>query len=208
MNVKALLDRCKLTSFIAIDLETTGLNSKKEAIIEVSAVKFVDGEENSVFSHLLNPNKPISSFIEDLTGINDDMVKNKPSFIDILDDLMNFIGDLPIVGHNVKFDIDFIKEHSKNNYNLSKSHNICDTYLLSKIVLFSNEEHSLESVSEFYDLSIEGSHRATNDASNSGKILIRLISELLEFDSVALSRIHDLFNDREIPNRIIIDGLF
>ena len=104
--------------------------------------------------------------------------------------------------------LDFIKEHSKNNYKLSKSHNICDTYLLSKMVLFSNEEQSRESVSEFYDLSIEGSHRATNDASNSGKILIRLISELLEFDSVALSRIHDLFNDREIPNRIIIDGLF
>ena len=66
MDVNALLDTCKLNEFVAIDLETTGLSAKEEYIIEVSAVKFVNGKENETFSFLLNPGKPIPSFIEDL----------------------------------------------------------------------------------------------------------------------------------------------
>ena len=90
MDVNALLDTCKLNEFVAIDLETTGLSAKDEYIIEVSAVKFVNGKENETFSFLLNPGKPIPSFIEDLTGISNSMVKGKPSFVDILDDPVSY----------------------------------------------------------------------------------------------------------------------
>ena len=208
MAISALIDKCGLSTFIALDLETTGLECTQESIIEVSAVKFIDGKQDSIFSHLIDPQKPISSFIQDLTGINDSMVRGKPFFDDILDDLIAFVGNFPVVGHNVKFDIGFIKEHSKGKLNLWLSNQICDTYLLSKIVLFSNEEHSLESISEFYNLSIDGSHRATNDAINSGEVLIRLVQEFAEFDSNVISRIKEVFKNRDIENSIIFNSLF
>ena len=154
MTLKKLLNTCNLSEFIAIDLETTGLVPEEESIIEVSAVKYKNGEEQSTFTHLLNPNKSIPSFIEDLTGINNDMVKGKPSFLDVLDELIEYVGELPIVGHNVQFDINFIKHHSNDRYNLSETNSVCDTYLLSKFVLFSNEQHSLESISEILIISL------------------------------------------------------
>ena len=90
MRLSELLDKCNLNTFVAIDLETTGLNPKEESIIEVSAVKFINGKKDSIFSQLTNPGKPISPFIEDLTGINNDMVNEKPIFKDILDELLDF----------------------------------------------------------------------------------------------------------------------
>ena len=135
MSRSDLLDQCSLNTFIAIDLETTGLVAEEEYIIEVSAVKYIAGKEDSHFSHLVSPGKQISPFIEDLTGITNNMVKDKPPFSDILDGLVDFIADYPIVGHNVKFDIDFIEFHSKGRFKLSKTNQVCDTYLLSKFVL-------------------------------------------------------------------------
>ena len=88
MISKNILDTCKLVEFIAIDLETTGLVPKEESIIEVSAIKFKNGKEKSTFTYLLTPDKPISPFIEDLTGISNEMVRGKPSFLDILDELI------------------------------------------------------------------------------------------------------------------------
>ena len=207
MISKNILDTCKLVEFIAIDLEATGLIPKEESIIEVSAIKFKNGKEESTFTYLLAPDKLISPFIEDLTGISNEMVKGKPSFLDILDELIDFIGNMPIVGHNVQFDINFIKYHSNDRYDLSETNLVCDTYLLSKLILFSNEQHSLESISEFYNLSTEGSHRALNDARNSGKILIRLIEELVKFDSALFSRLSNLFSLRNVFNATIINNL-
>ena len=138
MELSGLLNRCELSTFIAIDLETTGLDPRQESIIEISAVKFINGKQDSVFSHLINPNKPISSFIEDLTGINDSMVKGKPVFEDILDDFIDFIGNYPIVGHNVKFDIGFIREHSKNKLDLVprvRMHNFLVWFYLLKSMM-------------------------------------------------------------------------
>ena len=206
MDINPLLDKCKLNEFVAIDLETTGLSAKEEFIIEVSAVRFINGLEKETFSFLLNPGKPIPSFIEDLTGISNSMVKGKPSFIDILDDFVEFVGKSPVVGHNVKFDIDFIKYHSNNKIDFSKTNLICDSYLLSKVVLFSNEEHSLEAISEFYDLPIEGSHRALNDARNSGLVIINLLGQLSTFNRDLLLRIKNIFSNREIPNSIIFEN--
>ena len=207
MDINPFLDKCKLNEFVAIDLETTGLSPKEEFIIEVSAVRFINGTEHETFSFLLNPGKPIPSFIEDLTGISNSMVSGKPSFIDILDDFVKFVGKSPVIGHNVKFDIDIIKYHSNNKIDLSKTNLICDSYLLSKIVLFSNEEHSLEAISEFYDLPIKGSHRALNDARNSGLVIINLIEQLSTFNKDLLLRIKNIFLNREIPNSIIFDNI-
>ena len=175
---KNLLNIYDLREYVAIDLETTGLDPFSDKIIEISAVKFIDGKQQEVFSYLLDPGKLIPPFVEDLTGINNQMVKGKPEFSDIMNDFLDFIDEAPIVGHNVKFDIDFIKFHSNSLIDFSKN-KIYDTYLLSKIVLFSNSEFNLESITEYYGFSIGKSHRATEDSINSGKILIKLLEGIV-----------------------------
>ena len=150
---KNLFNIYDLKEYIAIDIETTGLNPSSDKIIEISAVKFIDGKQNDVFSYLLDPGRPIPPFIEDLTGINNQMVEGKPQFSDISNNFSDLIGQATIVGHNVKFDIDFIKFHSNNAIDFSKN-KIYDTYLLSKIVLFSNSEFNLEAITAYYKFPI------------------------------------------------------
>ena len=204
MKKNSSVDIYELDEFVAIDLETTGLDPYKESIIEISAVKFEHGAKTSVFSYLLDPQKKISPFIEDLTGISNDMVSGKPLFGDVIDEFIEFIGDLPIVGHNIGFDINFIKIHSSSDIDLEINHQVCDTYLLSKIVLFSNSQFSLEAISDYYDISSKDSHRATSDAYNSGLILLKLLDQLILFDESVLDRLNSLFINRFIFNRDLI----
>src|SRR5512146_2425053 len=95
-------------TYIALDLETTGLSPERDAIIEVGAVKFRDGEPTDRFGTLVNPGRPIPYEVQQLTGICDADVVGKPRFMDIAGQLMRFVGPLPVVGHNVSFDLGFL----------------------------------------------------------------------------------------------------
>jgi DNA polymerase III epsilon subunit family exonuclease len=97
--------------FTVLDLETTGLSAKKNAITEVTAIQYRNGEEVGKYSTLVNPTEPISEEVELLTGISNEMVRQAPALVIVLSELSNFIGDSPlIVGHNVGFDIGFLRE--------------------------------------------------------------------------------------------------
>lgn len=93
---------------MAVDTETTGLNCMQNEIIEVGAVRFRSWEPVAEFNTLIRPRCHIPYNITCLTGISDAMVAGKPRFAEIIDDLMSFIGDDDIVGHNVCFDLGFL----------------------------------------------------------------------------------------------------
>jgi DNA polymerase III epsilon subunit family exonuclease len=98
-------------AFTVIDLETTGLNAKKNAITEVVAITFRDGEEVGKYSTLVKPTEEISEEVEMLTGITNGMVRQAPPLITVMSELAGFLGESPvIVGHNVGFDIGFLRE--------------------------------------------------------------------------------------------------
>lgn len=97
--------------FTVIDLETTGLNAKRNAITEVTAIQFQNGKEVKKFSTLVKPTEPIPPECIAITGITNEMVQDAPPLISVLTDLCGFVGPSPvIVGHNVPFDIKFIQE--------------------------------------------------------------------------------------------------
>lgn len=97
--------------FTVLDLETTGLNSKRNAITEVTAIQFRNNEEVGKYSTFIKPSQAISEDIEHFTGITNDMVKNAPALIQVLSELSSFVGTSPVVvGHNVPFDIGFLLE--------------------------------------------------------------------------------------------------
>src|SRR5665811_1863032 len=99
-----------MTTYVSLDLETTGLDPNSDSIIEIGAVKFNENRVEAEYSTLINPRKPISNFITNLTGISNTMVMNAPFFVDALPDLMRFVGDAIIVGHNIAFDLGFLQK--------------------------------------------------------------------------------------------------
>ena len=106
-----------MQSIVAIDIETTGLSEERDAIIEIGAVKFKGRRVEDEWSSLINPNRHIPEFISALTGISDVEVRNAPRFREVAADLEAFVGEAPIIGHNVRFDTGFLQRAGLFPYN-------------------------------------------------------------------------------------------
>ena len=180
-----------LDRFVAIDLETTGLNYSTDKIIELSAVKFESGKVVDSFTKLVNPNKIISPFIEDLTGIKNSDVINQNSFLDIANDFISFIENLPIVGHNIQFDLIFLDKAFNKKYDIYSHSYICDTYYLSKIFLYDSNSFKLASLCSDFNIDTGDSHRAEDDARSAGDLFLILLEIIQKFD---LNSINDIYN--------------
>src|SRR3989339_2022297 len=125
--VSVLADR---RQFIALDIEATGLNPEKEKVIEIAVVKFNDEKILDTYQTFVNPQKEIHKEVVLLTGIKDSDVAKAPLLSDLKDHLKNFIGDLPIVGHFIEFDINFLNFHG---YDIKNKQ--LDTCELARIIL-------------------------------------------------------------------------
>lgn len=107
-NVTKRTNFDKLGNFVSIDTETTGLKAGRDRIIEISAIRFDHWEPVEIFETLINPEKPISAVATAINHITDEMVKNAPLILQVMPALNAFIGTLPIVGHNLPFDLRFL----------------------------------------------------------------------------------------------------
>ena len=159
-------------TYVALDLETTGLNPDKDAIIEVGAVKFRDGEIVEEFTTLVNPGRPIPPEITMITRITDRDVLGAPPFERIEAPLMRFVGQAPVVGHNVSFDLGFMRAHGLLNGNVG-----LDTWELATIVLPSQPGYSLGALAERFGLALPNAHRAADDAHATGWLFELLCAE-------------------------------
>lgn len=148
--------------YVVFDLETSGLNPHKDKIIEIGAVKYINNEKVEEFNYLIDPKINISEIITKVTGLTDEDLKGQKSIEEVLPMFLNFIGDLPIIGHNVRFDYDFI-ESNINRLNLKHLKNkIIDTLFLSRITIYDSENHRLETLKKYLNLDYN-SHRAVDD---------------------------------------------
>jgi|GEM_PF-1912262 len=110
-GISALTTRFEDAEFIVLDIETTGLNAKKSSITEITAIKYTNNRDTEMFSTLVAPKESISNEIEALTGITNEMVVNAPPLMMVMNDLLAFMGNTPlVVGHNVSFDVGFLRE--------------------------------------------------------------------------------------------------
>lgn len=125
----------KNTGYVVFDLETTGLSSFRDETIEFGAVRVdKDGKIIETFNTLVKPTKPITKFIQDLTGISNKMLANAHSIYTVLPKFHNFAGDSVLVGHNVKFDIAFVQEKAKFYKDIKLLNPYVDTFSLTKKV--------------------------------------------------------------------------
>ena len=202
MNLKNL----NINEFIAIDVETTGLDVYHDKIIEIAAVKFKNGKIEDLFTELINPNQKIPRFIENLTGICNVDVLDKPSFNEISNDFIRFIDKYPIIGHSVSFDIDFINKELNGSYDIYNNEFICDTYQLSKIFLYDQYSYKLQSLCDHFSININKAHRAKEDAENSGILFIKLIDIISSCSLDNFNNIYKIYSDKIILNKILFEN--
>ena len=155
--------------FIAFDLETTGLDSKNDEIIEIGMARFVDGEPVERFQSFVKPSIPIPADITHLTGIHQEDVEEAPSIRNLLPKLSDFFGDTLVLAHNAAFDTAFMHKHK-----MLKTNPVIDTLELASILMPSAPRYSLGSLATAADIELKNAHRALDDAVATGKLFCHL----------------------------------
>ncbi len=145
-------------SMIALDLETTGLDKYADKIIEIGAVRFEGNEILDTYQTFVNPEKPIPPTVSQLTHITNPMVSGAPRILDVLDEVSEFVGDDIIVGHNVQFDVGFMRR-----YKILMKNVTTDTYELASVLLPRAGRYKLSALADGFGISSEGKHRALED---------------------------------------------
>ncbi len=198
---KDLLDALNLGTYIVFDFETTGLSPDDDRLIEIAAIRFVDGEPQDRFVTLVNPGREISPEIADITGITSQMVKDAPTEEQIVADFLDFLGTDPLAAHNIPFDIAFLKALRNRHDKPQVEHDLYDTLQLSRTFLFFRPAHSLGAASEFLGFTAEGSHRAEQDTINCGNIFIQLIEEAASYPLGVITRILEVLKNADLHNK-------
>lgn len=168
-------------TYVVFDLETTGLYPNSgDTIIEIGAVKICDGNIIDKYDELINPGRELSDEIIKITGINNEMLKGKRNEEVALNDFMKWVGNLPMVAHNAKFDISFV-EKAFEKYNLGEFKNIViDTLGLSRYLESSQRYHNLATLVKRYNIPWDENkhHRADYDSEGTALILDKMLRKL------------------------------
>ncbi len=191
--------------YIAFDIETTGLDSMYDEIIEIGAIKIEDGKEIETFSTLIKPEYEIDEFITELTGITNEMVIDAPKINEVLPKFMDFINDSVILGHNVNFDINFIYDNLINEDMKPITNDFVDTLRLSRRLLPELKHHRLSDLANYYNIDTTGSHRSLTDVritidifKNLEKLVESKYSNIENFKDACKKKSHSCFKASDI----------
>lgn len=163
-NKRGKLLKDYVADYTVFDLETTGIRPDYDSIIEISAVKVVNGKVTDTFSSLINPGRRIPYGATAVNGISDEMVANKPELDIVFPKFVEFIGEDVLVGHNIhSFDMKFIWRAAEELFGQTVSNDYIDTLPMARRCLPQLSHHKLVDISSYYRISTAGAHRALND---------------------------------------------
>ena len=188
------------TTFVVLDLETSGGAPHLGAhITEIGAVKVRGGEVLGMFQTFINPGTPIPAFITALTGITDEMVSSSPRIGEILPTLLEFLGaenDVVFVAHNAPFDLSFLKAAATESDNLWPNFMIIDTAKFARKVLTRDEvvNCKLGTLAEFFNTTVNPTHRALDDALATVEVLHALIGRVGSLGITTLEELNNFLN--------------
>mgnify|MGYP001199185118 FL=1 len=172
---------------VALDLETTGLDSNRHQILEVGAVRFRGDEVIETYQTLVNPGVAIPEFIQRLTHITPQQVKRAPFFSSVAAEIEDFLGEDPIIGHNIQFDIGFLTNNGVPIHNPSY-----DTWDLASVFMPQSRQYSLKYLTTHFQVEHNDAHRALADAMATKNVYIKLLRLAAEQDSGLLSYLSNL----------------
>ena len=170
-----------LKSYIAFDIETTGLNPLENEIIEIGALKVRDGKVADRFIEFIRPFAPISPMITNLTGITNEMVAGAKTRCQVVGDFLDFCENDVLIGHNVIFDYSFVKCSAMQDGLAFEKMGI-DTLKIAKKVHTDLESKSLGSLCSHYHIENKAAHRAYHDALATAKLYQTLAHYFEEAD--------------------------
>ena len=178
-------------TYVVFDLETTGFSPVNNRIIEIGAVKVVNGEITEEFSTFVNPKVPIPFKIEELTSINDHMVMDAPEIEEILPKFLEFVGDAVLVAHNAGFDVSFIEENCRR-LGYPRSFVYLDTVALARVLLPQLNRFKLDTVAKALQISLHHHHRAVDDAACTAEIFVKFVEMLEKQEVTDLDGVNEL----------------
>ena len=188
--------------FIAFDLETTGLSAQNDVITEIGAVVYKDGEFFEEFHTLVNPHRPLSAKITELTGITDEMLKKAPDIEEVLPKFIDFCGDRPLAAHNADFDVSFILAACRK-MGIDYDPTYLDTLIMSQNLLTELKSHKLNIVADYLSLPEFNHHRAVDDAKTVGYLLQRLFHMLEDKKITHLSDINPVMAEYRSGSKVM-----
>lgn len=178
-----------IDTYVSIDLETTGLHPKQDKIIEIGAVKVEKGVITQRFSSLVNPGRKLEGRIAELTGIGDEQLQDAPELDEIFPGLLDFLGQLPLLGHRVLFDYSFLKKAAVDRRLVFEKQAV-DTLKIARKYLPHLERRNLDYLCEYYQIP-HHAHRAMEDAQAASRLYERMVREFYQPED-AVFKLHPL----------------
>jgi DNA polymerase III epsilon subunit family exonuclease len=168
---------------VCIDLETTGLNSERDRIIDVGAVKFKNGKITDTFASLVNPGIEIAQITTAITGISSKELEAAPKFEEIKAKLKKFIGKAYVLGHNVQFDLAFLAANG-----LELDNRRLDTFELAPIAFPGRASYALGYLTDNLDIRHEEKHRALSDSLATTDLFLKILEQVSALDKRILEK--------------------
>ena len=166
--------------FVVFDIETTGLNSHTNKIIEIGAVKIKAGRIIDRYSQLINPGISIPYHITEITSITNEQVANQPKIDEVIGKFVDFIGDAVLVAHNAPFDMGFIKRDIKEYLNIDLENSVIDTLQMARDLFPDFKKYGLGDLNKSLGLALEKHHRAVDDSQATANMFIIFLEKYKE----------------------------
>ena len=184
------------TTYCVLDLETTGFSPKTEKITEIGIMKFENGKVIDKFSCFVNPEKPISARVIEVTNITDDMVRDAETIDKVFPKVLDFIKDSVLVAHNAEFDIGFLKYNAKVlGYDFDYTY--LDTLSLAQEIFYDFKTYKLGRIAKNLGIKVEVAHRALDDVDTTVKVFKIMLDKLKERGAKTLADIDIYASDEE-----------
>lgn len=163
----------RLKKYIVFDLETTGLDPRKNEIIEIGAVKVEDGNVIDTFSSFVKPKKGVKDAAREVNGITDEMLADAPSINRILPEFKKFIGSCTLIAHNAEFDCKFLYIACAR-FRMKFTNRYIDTLEMAKKAYPNMKDHKLSTLCNYFGIENETAHRALSDSQATQKVFSKL----------------------------------
>lgn len=185
-------------TYVAFDVETTGLSAVANQLVELSGVKFdYKGEKQETFSELINPLNPIPPEVTKIHGITDDMVKDSPSVKEVVPKFLNWMGkDSVLIAHNAPFDLEFMRVNIAKLGLECPDNYVLDTLIISRELMPDAPRHQLQTIVELLGLPSGGYHRALADSVHVKDVFLTLAQSgnLKQFENLCAMGAVSTFN--------------
>ncbi len=197
-------DLLRSLSFCVIDLETTGGNPETEKIIEIGMVRVENRKVTEERSFLINPEKDIPDFVQKLTGIKKEDVEHSPKIQEVIDEIIQFIGDSILVAHNTSFDIPFLNGVLKKLKLPALENKVICTNVMTKYMIPDIMSSNLNYMSQIFGIPHSQAHRAIEDARATGRLLLKYLDI---FEAKNIRKVNQLYYPRNKfeLDRVIFD---